>query len=69
MGSHGGRRHQNGATATLRAKLALEIPAVPLEVLTLDGLASIRSQEPGVRGTLLGSYQGARKVEGLLIKR
>lgn len=35
MGSHGGRCHQDGAT--LRAKLALEIPAVPLEVLALDG--------------------------------
>lgn len=35
MGSHGGRRHRNGAT--LRAKLALEIPAVPLEAFALDG--------------------------------
>jgi hypothetical protein len=36
MGSHGGVRHQN--KTTLRAKLALEIPAVPLEVFTLDSL-------------------------------
>lgn len=62
MGSHGGRRHRNGAT--LRAKLALEIPAVPLEVLALDGSLLYLFKSRGGPGMLLGSCQGARKVEG-----
>lgn len=55
MGSHGGRRHRNGAT--LRAKLALEIPAVPLEVLALGGslLYLLKSR---------GSGDAARQLPG-----